>query len=157
MGHTVTGLVAKLEALELFARQRSLRSPVPLALGLGLLPLRVDDIDSILGPPLSSYPEGFNNLSQQLLLKLSDASAGCTLVYFETEYFGGIGSQGAAAFRDGALIFGPQAGEFGPINQALTLLGVHVAAPAQDEFETVGLHRYRRTEDWWASGLESAG
>jgi len=148
MGHIVTGLVAKLEVLELFAHRQSLRPPVPLPTGFALVPLRSEDIDSMLKPPLSGYPQGFNDLSEQLMLKLAEASIGCMLVYFETEYFGGSGSQGAAAFRDGSLVFGPKTGEYGPINEALALLGVQVAAPAQDEFQTIDLQRYRRTDDW---------
>ena len=69
-------------------------------------------------------------------------------MYFETDYFGGAGCQGAAVFRSGATVFGPKSAEHGPINEALSLLGVRCVAPAHDEFETVGLHRHRRTDDW---------
>jgi hypothetical protein len=94
---------------------------------------------------------GFTYLSEQLIRELKIASSHGSLVYFETEYFGGNGAQGAAVFREGELIFGPQSGSFGPINQALAVVGVRVVPPASDEFETAGLHRHRHTEDWLGS------
>ena len=69
-------------------------------------------------------------------------------MYFETEHFGGNGRQGAVVFQNGTAVFGPKSAEHGPINEALACLGVRVAAPAHDEFETVGLIRHRHTEDW---------
>jgi hypothetical protein len=148
MGHFVTGIVAKPGALEAFADKHSLHQPVPLGEGLAILPLRDDDLDLFLKPPLTSYPEGFTYLSEQLVVELKLASAGWIIMYFETEYFGGSGGQGAAVFRNGEVVFGPKSAEYGPINEALAILGVQVVAPAHDEFETVGLHRHRHTEDW---------
>src|SRR5262245_1123211 len=152
MSHLVTGLIGKPEPLAAFAQRHSLHDPVPLMDGLALLPLRDEDFASFLPAQLGDYPEGFRHLSAQLSSALSDASAGVSLMYFETEYFGGMGFQGAAVFRDGALVFGPQSADIGPINQALALLGVRVTAPAHDEFETVGLHRHRHTDGWLESG-----
>lgn len=76
-------------------------------------------------------------------------------MYFETEYHGGHGGQGAAVFLNGDLIFGPQWDEFGPINHALMLLGVKIEPPAMDEFDTVGLYRHRSTEDWLSGDCPS--
>jgi hypothetical protein len=70
------------------------------------------------------------------------------LMYFETDYFGGLGCQGAAVFQHGELIFGPQSAKTGAINQGLKLLGIRIKPPAQDEFETIGLDRHRDTERW---------
>jgi hypothetical protein len=157
MGHAVTGLVGKMETLERFADKHSLHRPVSLAKHLAILPLRDDDIDSFLAPPLTGFPKGFVYLSGQLLRELEAASRQGILLYFETEYFGGVGAQGAAVFRDGALVFGPSSAERGPINQALAMLGVRVMPPARDEFETVGLHRRRHTEDWLETDGEDSG
>lgn len=79
---------------------------------------------------------------------LIEASRGTSLVYFETEYFGGLGGQGAAVFADGALIYGPISAAIGPINEALALLGVAVTPPATDAFDAVGLGLHRSAEDW---------
>lgn len=148
MNHFVTGLIAKPAMLARFAQKHSLHVPITLAEGLAILPLRDEDIDSFLRPPMTGHPKGFSYMSEELASELKSASIGGALMYFETEYFGGTGTQGAAVFQDGTLIYGPAAAEFGPINKALALLGVGVVAPAADEFETVGLQRHRSTEDW---------
>jgi hypothetical protein len=150
MAHCVTGLIATTALLETFAREHRLHVPVRLSQGLGLLPLRDTDLDKFLVAPLTGHAEGFDYLSEQLIRELKIGSASGSLLYFETEYFGGDGAQGAAVFREGELVFGPQSATRGPINEALAILGARVIPPARDEFETVGLHRHRHTEDWLA-------
>jgi hypothetical protein len=151
MGHFVTGLIAKSETLDSFAQRHSLHAPIALCEGLAILPLRDEDIDSFIKPPLTGHSPGFIYLSEQLRSELAAASAGAYLMYFETEYFGGNGVQGAAVFHNGLLAFGPKSAQSGPINDALALLGVMTKPPAPDEFEHAGLHRHRHTEDWLES------
>jgi hypothetical protein len=148
MSHFVTGLIGSAEALSHFATEHSLHSPRSLAQDLAILPLRERDLESILGVFTTGHVDGFNYLSEQLTEVLCLASIGSQLVFFETEYFGGIGSQGAVLFRDGALAYGPKAAESGPINEALSLLGVCISPPAVDEFEAIGLHAHRSSEAW---------
>jgi hypothetical protein len=148
VGHCVTGLIAKPTILEAFSRERSLHRPVALAGELAILPLRDVDLDSFLAAPCDYDVEEFNYLSRQLIDVLRRASHHAVLMYFETNYFGGVGGQGAAVFCDGDVTFGPRWGRIGTINGALKLLDTRVVAPALDEFETVGLHRHRATSDW---------
>jgi hypothetical protein len=150
MSHFVIGIVGKPEALEAFAEKHSLHLPIELSQGFSLLPLRDRDIASFVASPLSGQLHGFNCLSEQLLQELRLASSDTFLVYFETEYFGGMGAQGAVALIDGQLAFGPESAEFGTINRALALLGVAVNPPAHDELEAIGLNRHRQTEHWVA-------
>jgi hypothetical protein len=162
MGHAVTGLIAKAETLEAFACKHSLHLPVDLSSGLAILPLRDTDLDSLPYGPFASNterPDGLLSrhfLSEELSNELRAVSRGGTLMYFQTDYFGGVGTQAAVVFRDGALVFGPASAERGPINAALRLLGVRVTPPAVDEFDTVGLGRHRDTEDWLEQGRSSA-
>lgn len=148
MGHCVTGLIARAEILQPFARERSLHAPIPLHADLVILPLRDRDLDSFLKPPLAGYPEGFTYLASSLVQELLAASVDGSLMYFETEYFGGAGSQGAAVFQSGAIAYGPKAAEVGPINEALALLGVRTSTSGVDAFQSVGLGRHRWTADW---------
>jgi hypothetical protein len=148
MGHFITGLIAEPQLLPSFASQKSLHRPVALNHGLGFLPLRDEDIDSFTAPPQTGYPEGFNYLSEQLATEIARASQDGVIVYIETEYFGGTGSQGAALFENGALTYGPKSAELGPINEALRMIGVTSDASAVDEFEAVGLTRHRSNADW---------
>jgi hypothetical protein len=143
----VKGLIAKQSLLERFASRHSLHAAVALPANLAMLPLRDKDLGSFLAPPFSRDPEAEYYLSGQFLEELAAASHGSILMYFETEYFGGVGAQAAAVFRDGELVFGPESGKR-PINHALKLLGVQVTPPAHDEFEALGLHRRRSTEEW---------
>jgi hypothetical protein len=69
------------------------------------------------------------------------------LLYFETDYHGGSGGQGAILVANDKVMYGPSAAEIGPINEALRLIGVRVGT-ARDEFEAIGLHRHRHTDDW---------
>jgi hypothetical protein len=77
------------------------------------------------------------------------------IAYVEAEYFGGVGTQRAAVWAQGALAFGPFASEprertsrqVSPVSRALRLLGV-VADCGLDEFDSVGLQRHRRLVDW---------
>jgi hypothetical protein len=148
MGHFVTGLIARPTVLEAFSREHSLHWPVALVGGLAILPLRKIDLDSFQAIPSDDDAAGLQNLSEQLLDELRRSSHEGPLIYFETEYFGGLGGQGAAVFQDGELIFGPHWAKIGPINHALKLLGISIEPPAQDEFETVGLHLHRDPEEW---------
>jgi hypothetical protein len=150
MGHSVTGLVAKPELLEAFASQRSLHGPIALTQEMAFLPLRDEDIDSFIKDMQTEHMNGFVYLSKQLASEIASASQDGFVVYIETEYFGGMGTQGAAVFLNGALVYGPKSAEIGPINEALHFVGVEISAPADDEFETVGLNRHRSTEDWLA-------
>jgi hypothetical protein len=148
MAHFVTGLIARHAALRTLAAAHALPSPVVLTEVLSLLPLGSDELERLLPDDADDFHAGFNYLSPALSAVLQTLSARSTLLYFETEYFGGMGTQGAAVFRDGELVFGPQAAELGPINNALAVLGVRTVPPAVDEFETVGLQRHRSVEDW---------
>ncbi len=88
-----------------------------------------------------------DKLPNELTDILSTLSAFCPLLYFETEYFGGMGRQVAIVFKDGAIAFGPAKNEIGPINEGLRLLGAKRKA-SNDEFDSIGLGRYRYTNDW---------
>ena len=153
MGHNVTGLISNCDLLERFSARYKLHRPTSLACGLAILALRDEDIDAFIPSPMSGHADGFVYLSQQLAAVLCSASAEGAVMYFETEYFGGVGTQGAAVYQLGACIFGPESADFGPINRGLALLGVRTQPPAYDEFATVGLHRHRSSEDW----IEEAG
>jgi hypothetical protein len=148
MGHFVTGLIARPAVLEAFSREHSLHRPVALVGGLAILPLRKIDLDSFQASPSDDEAGACQYLSKRLLHELRRSSRQGPLIYFETEYHGGTGGQGAAVFKDGELIFGPNWAEVGPINHALKLLDISIEPPAQDEFETVGLHLHRYTEGW---------
>jgi len=68
------------------------------------------------------------------------------IAYVEAEFFGGDGTQAAAVWEEGRLVFGPVVAA-DAINQALRVLGV--AKKEQfDEFGALNLGRHRDTDEW---------
>jgi hypothetical protein len=146
MGHCVTGIISSSPAVDSILRGSPGLVAVPLVDGLSLIPLDDDALDSV-AADYAQTADGFTYLSPSLAAFLADHSQHAALVYFETEYFGGDGTQAAAAYRDGhALSPTPSSGD-GAINRALECLGI-TRHGAFDEFDYVGLSRYRHTSDW---------
>lgn len=71
-----------------------------------------------------------------------------TIAYISTDYFGGSGNQSAKVFMNNKKIL-DQNDEFdwklNPINSSLKLLGVN-RKDGMDEFDTIGLSKYRRND-----------
>jgi hypothetical protein len=68
------------------------------------------------------------------------------IAYVEAEFFGGAGTQAAAVWEEGRLVFGPIVAD-DAINQALRMLGV-AKKEHFDEFEALNLGRHRDTDEW---------
>jgi hypothetical protein len=64
----------------------------------------------------------------------------------ETDYAGGAGTQSAVVYDGSNVLMEPKEADRGPINEALRLLGVK-PTPGRDEFEAIGLHKWRRFDD----------
>jgi hypothetical protein len=113
----------------------------------------VDRELSVSSPPFTAC----ERLSSQLLtaLLLQSQTTKSPIAFIETEYHGGAGSQGAVVVECGRIGAGPWASIdewrgaewYGPINRALHHLGVPRSA-RDDEFDTLGLGRWRTNEDW---------
>jgi len=63
----------------------------------------------------------------------------------QTDYFGGVGEQWATVYENGMRTFKTTEGG---INSALSKIGV-VKAASKDEFDTVGLGKYRDFDDYF--------
>jgi hypothetical protein len=90
---------------------------------------------------------------QDLLRELSHLGP---IAYVETDYFGGIGGQGAAVYADRQVRMKPLWGESGPINRALKLLGVKRGL-LRDGFSALGLGAYRSNGDLIDSAMKIGG
>jgi hypothetical protein len=146
MAHCVTAIISSSSVVRSILRSASGLVAVPLVDGLGLVPLDDDALDSV-ASNYSQTADGFAYLSPALAAFLADQSRHGPLVYFETDYFGGVGTQAAAAYHGGQPIpLTPSSGD-GAINLALRCLGVSPHS-AFDEFDYVGISRYRHTSDW---------
>lgn len=77
-----------------------------------------------------------------LFLRLDDmVFIECDYVDLYTDYFGGVGEQYAAFYKDGVCLY-ENNNSFGAINLALKDLDV-IVEEGKDEFDTLGLGRYR--------------
>lgn len=124
---------------------------MPLAQGFELIPAThavLDAIDASTAEKRSPAIDGFVHLTGGLAMLLAELSQLGPVAYLETEYFGGIGSQAAAAFAAGEPAFLQGETETqSPINEALKVLGV-IRGHFADEFDALGLGRYRQMDDW---------
>lgn len=154
MGHAVTAILGLQPVLEAFARRGELSPPVPAKGDVWLLAMTDDAIDRVVAAPVGEPAAGFRSLFRGLVDAMQAASARSWIVYVETDYFGGSGGQGAMAFRDGGIVYGPRSADRDCINEALAIVGIEVAPPARDAFETVGLDLHRSTEDWLPPGYD---
>lgn len=113
-----------------------------------ILPVTDDGFDAIVDSQGPSEPaaEEFWRLTKALCALAQACSQFGPIAYVETDYFGGSGTQGAAAWELGKEIMAPTVSwSTGPINTALNAIGL---APSKDldEFETLGLHTVRRMD-----------
>jgi hypothetical protein len=89
-------------------------------------------------------------LSQSVSALASEISKSGIVAYIEAKFWAGVGTQAAVVWKDGSVTFGPVIGG-DAINQALRLLGVD-RGDARDEFDALGLGKYRHTAEWISKG-----
>lgn len=77
---------------------------------------------------------------------MQEYSKNCMLAYIETDYFGGIGTQAGVLFENGNVIIEPTTEE-NIINKILNNIGIY-RENGKDEFDSIGLGKYRRYSDW---------
>jgi hypothetical protein len=160
VGHRIHGFIARIDPLLAMARSLDGAVVARTERGFGFLPLTEE-----LADPEGPWPfEQMRRLSAALAERAAEQSRKGPVCYAETDYFGGAGTQAAIVWRDGALVFGPDMAEDRwengrfvatprsdrPINRGLRLLGLD-RGDAVDEFEAVGLGRYRSDERWVAA------
>jgi hypothetical protein len=150
MAHCVHGFVALRSDLEKSIATLPKAGLCELSQGFAFVPIT----DAMVDPsePVSSQ-QMFSELTRRLEEWGLACSANFSIVYLETEYFGGLGSQAAIVWRAGKTVFGParekamQATLERPINGVLRCIGVQ-RGTMSDEFQAIGLHRFRNDDDW---------
>jgi hypothetical protein len=149
MAYRLEAFLGTQDALRSLAEHHGDLRIVPLSQGIAIAPLTPDLRASLasmvdIGDPDPSWP--FRKLSKDAGHRAVQQSGRHRLAYVEAEYFGGAGDQAAVVWEGGAVRNGPLATE-NAIDQALRDLGV-VANAGTDEFDTVGLNRWRSTSEW---------
>jgi len=108
-----------------------------------LIPLTEDLREKHEIPFLALTDEGLDEMPKVIERLTARAKR---VAYVEAEFFSGTGTQAAAIYEGGRLVFGPLLAE-NAISQALQQLGVSKDGCC-DEFEALNLGRHRHTEDW---------
>lgn len=150
MGHHVGGGVARPRVLAGIATGRGLGAPTPLRRGLSPLPIDGENVGGLAASGPEPTPLAFEHLTPAVLAALTELSAGCRLASIETDYFGGVGGQGAVVRDGGRVVMRPLRGDGprGPVSRALAHLSVCVGPPYFDEFDAVGLGDVRSNQAW---------
>lgn len=89
------------------------------------------------------YPH-LNYLTDSVIEFLKVNSFKGQLLYMETDYFGGYGTQVGVIFENGDIKCEPMHSD-GTVNHLLKLLGVRKLLQ-KDEFDTLELYKYRRMD-----------
>lgn len=115
--------------------------------GVSLFPVDAVGIDKRipLSQPLTNSTEEFVLLTDSFRLFLRSLSKGGQLAYIETDYFGGVGGQGAFVCRDGIEVIAPT-WESNAINRALKEIGVRRGL-LTDRFASIGLGDIRGNDE----------
>ena len=122
---------------------------MPLTQGLAMVPATESLIDAIYESQDDTNefgPDGYVYLDARFAVFLRELSQTGRVSYIETDYVGGTGTQSAATWDQGRCV-GSNPQRSGAINEALRFLGASVE-DAHDEFEALGLNRYRRMDDF---------
>lgn len=129
----------------------------PLPQGLALMPLTdsvetelrkgASDANQMVLPPSGEMASGLAELASAL-------SGRGPIVYAATFIHGGTGGQDAVVWIEGEVVLNigddeesMSAWPNSPISRALRRIGV-IAAEGEDEFDAIGLGRYRSNESW---------
>lgn len=150
MSHRITAVIGQREAIERLRDASAMDVPIVDLVGtLVIAPLDEAAIDAQTGLRPGARIDGFTYLSDVVEAALAAAAGPHAVAYIETSYFGGRGSQAAAVLGNGGMLLRsarPVVAHVptpeGPINAALRAIGVQ-ATGGRDEFDTVGLGRFR--------------
>ena len=155
--HEIRAIVGSRETLAVIERTWPGVVVTPLGAGLSIVGLDAKTVDAIgcvfdMGDlEEMNQPDEVRVRLAGVLEALRDGGVQGPFGLIFTQYFGGAGTQAACLVERGDVDLGPLVGD-GSINQVLARLGVRPKAMESDEFEAVGLGRWRSSEDIQTSG-----
>ena len=104
----------------------------------------LDDIEELCDLKNTCNYPCLNYLTDSVIEFLKNKSIAAQLVYMETDYFGGYGTQAGVFFENGEMKCEPMNGD-GTVNHLLRLLGVRKQL-LKDEFDSLELYKYQRMD-----------
>ena len=149
MGHNIKAIIGKRDDIQKFADNRDYAAMIILPQNFGMVMLTqklLEDMEEPSGEHSRDDPcSELDGLDKTVVGILEQYSLHTTLVYIETDYFGGAGKQGGVLYTDGRETVTAQVGE-GTINTLLKELGVS-RTPNTDEFDCLELGKYRHMDE----------
>jgi hypothetical protein len=142
MGHNLHALIARQPIFENKASELGLA--VVFENDLVIIPIVPESLDVLereLGLKFEPYSEKIL-VDCSVTHRLAELLGIGSFAVIQTEYFGGSGTQFASYYRNGSMELGEVT-----VNDVLRQMGVGKAVDKFDEFDTIGLGKYRRTDD----------
>ncbi len=134
MTHHISGFIGPEDKLKVQTKKLNNAKIIPLAQGFAFMPM---------GSELYSEVYKYNPKPMLWLAKRLGLDS---IAWIETDYFGGFGEQSAITWINGKKHRYRE--QFGSnIDNAMKALGV-VCEGDKDEFDTLGLGKYRTNESW---------
>ncbi len=144
MGHQIQAVIGKREAIQVFADCWVQDRVVDLPQDCGMVFLTdalFDGITELFDGPDREEASPLVLFTSAIRRALEEAARPGPLVYIETDYAGGYGTQAGVLLERGKVVLGPVEGE-GTVDRLLNAIGVW-HRPGEDEFDALGLGRYR--------------
>lgn len=148
MGHHIKAIIGKQADIQKLADDWVYGKLIELPQDFGMVPMTItllDDVEEITELSESELDCGLDGLDESVIWLLENYSFHTKLAYIETDYFGGVGTQGGVLYENGREKISPQAGK-GTINVLLKELGAWRKSDT-DEFDCLELGKYRHFDE----------
>lgn len=145
MGHCIQAIIGIHETVQKMTEDWGCAEKIELPQGYEMVFLTdalFDDITELFDVPDEIRYSELDYFTVAVEQFLQQCSFRTKLVYIETDYFGGVGTQAGVLYENGRIAVEPHSGE-GTINQLLRELGVQRIS-GKDEFDSLNLGRYRQ-------------
>ncbi len=144
MGYSLHGFIGEKDVLSVFDYQNA--KLIHLFDKLYLIPLTGELFDEVNDFRTNNGIEKFELLTTDIENEILKVIGDRMLSYVEAEYFGGEGGQSGIMWKNGKRIFHETFSK-DTINKILKEFGIKNKL-FKDRFDTVGLGKYRNTDDW---------
>lgn len=148
MGHCIRAIIGKQADICKLAEDWVSANMIELPQDFGIVPLTIkllENMEELLEPSCEDPCSELYGFDQTVKEILEQYSFRTKLAYIETDYFGGVGTQGGVLYENGREVCPPRVGE-GVINALLKELGAW-HRPGLDEFDSLELGKYRHIDE----------
>lgn len=147
MGHMIRAFIGKDITMQTISENWVQAEKIKLPQGFALIFLTdylFDDIEELFNEEKTYEYPFLKYFSKSINSFLSENSFNCQILYIETDYFGGYGSQAGVLFENGIMKEKPINGN-GTVNRLLKNIGVY-KEKGKDEFDSLHLYRFRHID-----------